>query len=87
MGRLLRMRGEVSQIYPGSGRSGGCCWGEDEMSRQPLDAIKLADEIEALRNSDDEYDFICNITSYHLSLFAQGLRLLAQLPAGERPHD
>ena len=52
--------------------------------RNPLDAKKLADEIDALRNSDDEYDFICNITSYHLRLFAQGLHLLAQHPPAGR---
>ena len=50
---------------------------EQPAPRQPLDAKKLADEIDALRSSDDEYDFICNITSYHLRLFAQGLRALS----------
>jgi len=44
--------------------------------RQILDAKKIADEIEALRNGDQEYDFICNITEYHLKLFAEGLRAL-----------
>lgn len=44
--------------------------------RQILDAKKIADEIGALRNGDQEYDFICNITSYHLRLFAEGLRSL-----------
>lgn len=45
--------------------------------RQIFDAKKISDEIDALRNNDQEYDFICNITSYHLRLFAEGLRSLA----------
>jgi hypothetical protein len=53
--------------------------------RQILDAKKIAAEIEALRNGDQEYDFICNITGYHLKLFAEGLRALAGERALEGP--
>ena len=45
--------------------------------------LALADKIDAARSTDDQWEFITNITPYQLKLFSQALRSPAQTPRND----